>query len=52
MAAENKFDKLRSMVHQGVPMEKPVENATPEEVKSVDVDSIEMETEMKKKTLG
>ncbi len=47
MAAENKFDKLRSMVHQGVPMEKPAENVTPEEVKSVDVDS----EKMKNKTL-
>lgn len=25
MAAENKFDKLRSMVHQGVPLEEPSE---------------------------
>ncbi len=25
MATENKFDKLRSMVHQGVPMEKPAQ---------------------------
>lgn len=34
MAAENKFDKLRSMVHQGVPMEKPAEKIVPEEVES------------------
>ena len=25
MATENKFDKLRSMVHQGVPLEKPAQ---------------------------
>lgn len=31
MATENKFDKLRSMVHQGVPLEKTMENTTPEE---------------------
>ncbi|NDV79946.1 DUF3408 domain-containing protein [Dysgonomonas sp. 511] len=36
MAAENKFDKLRSMVHQGVPMEKPTEKIAPEEVKPID----------------
>ncbi len=36
MTAENKFDKLRSMVHQGVPMEKPAEKTVLEEVKSVD----------------
>lgn len=39
MATENKFDKLRSMVHQGVPLEKTMENTTPEEVKSASVDS-------------
>lgn len=31
MATENKFDKLRSMVHEGVPLEKPVEKLTQEE---------------------
>lgn len=49
MAVENKFDKLRSMVHQGVPLEKSAENATPEEVKSVNVDSVTIETDVKKK---
>ena len=39
MATENKFDKLRSMVHQGVPLEKTMENTTPEVVKSASVDS-------------
>ncbi|NDV80302.1 DUF3408 domain-containing protein [Dysgonomonas sp. 511] len=39
MATENKFDKLRSMVHQGVPLEKTMENTTPEEVRSASVDS-------------
>ena len=39
MATENKFDKLRSMVHQGVPLEKTMENTTPEKVKSASVDS-------------
>ena len=39
MATENKFDKLRSMVHQRVPLEKTMENTTPEEVKSASVDS-------------
>lgn len=29
MAAENKFDKLRSMVHQGVPMEKSAPQSAP-----------------------
>ncbi|MDH6305882.1 hypothetical protein M2459_003093 [Parabacteroides sp. PF5-5] len=43
MATENKFDKLRSMVHQGVPLEKAMENTTPEEVKSASVDSEVME---------
>lgn len=57
MAAENKFDKLRSMVHQGVPMEKLVEKTAPEEVKSVDtiVDAVataKTETEVKSKTVG
>ena len=57
MAAENKFDKLRSMVHQGVPMEKPAEKTAPEEVKSVDtiVDAVataKTETEVKSKTVG
>ena len=52
MATENKFDKLRSMVHQGVPLEKTMENTTPEGVKSASVDSEEMETEMKKKIAG
>ena len=52
MATENKFDKLRSMVHQGVPLEKTMENTTPEEVKSASVDSGVMETEMKKKIAG
>ena len=38
MAAENKFDKLRSMVHQGVPLEKSVEKTEQkvESVKSID----------------
>jgi hypothetical protein len=57
MAAENKFDKLRSMVHQGVPLEKPAEKTAPEEVKSVDtiVDAVataKTETEVKSKTVG
>lgn len=57
MAAENKFDKLRSMVHQGVPMEKPAEKTAPKEVKSVDtiVDAfatVKTETEVKSKTVG
>ena len=52
MATENKFDKLRSMVHQGVPLEKTMENTTPEEVKSASVDSEVMEIEMKKKIAG
>lgn len=52
MATENKFDKLRSMVHQGVPLEKTMENTTPEEVKSASVDSEVMEAEMKKKIAG
>lgn len=54
MTTENKFDKLRSMVHQGVPLEKTMENTTPEEVKSVSVDSeeMEMDTEMQKKIAG
>ncbi|NDV45459.1 DUF3408 domain-containing protein [Paludibacter sp. 221] len=52
MATENKFDKLRSMVHQGVPLEKTMENTAPEEVKSASVDSEVMETEMKKKIAG
>ena len=39
MATENKFEKLRSMVHQGVPLEKTMENTTPEKVKSASVDS-------------
>lgn len=43
METENKFDKLRSMVHQGVPLEKTMENTTPEEVKSASVDSEVME---------
>lgn len=43
MATENKFDKLRSMVHQGVPLEKTMENTTSEEVKSASVDSEVME---------
>lgn len=29
MAKENNFDKLRSMVHQGLPMEKPTEKTVP-----------------------
>lgn len=57
MAAENKFDKLRSMVHQGVPLEKTMENTTPEEVKPVDttmdaVTTAKTETEVKFKTVG
>jgi len=57
MAAENKFDKLRSMVHQGVPLEKPVENTIPEEIKSVDttVDvavATKTETEVKSEKVG
>jgi hypothetical protein len=48
MAAENKFDKLRSMVHQGVPMEKTAEKTVPEEVKSASMDS----ADMKKKIAG
>lgn len=57
MAAENKFDKLRSMVHLGVPMEKPAEKTAPEEVNHVDtiVDAVataKTETEVKSKTVG
>jgi len=57
MATENKFDKLRSMVHQGVPMEKPTEKIAPEEITSVDtiVDAVataKTETEVKSKTVG
>lgn len=57
MTAENKFDKLRSMVHQGVPMEKSAEKTTPEGVKSVDtildaVATAKTETEIKSKTVG
>lgn len=52
MATENKFDKLRSMVHQGVPLEKPAENITSEEVKSVDMDSPVKEAEIKKEIAG
>ncbi len=57
MTAENKFDKLRSMVHQGVPMEKPTEKIAPEEITSVDtiVDAVataKTETEVKSKTVG
>lgn len=39
MAAENNFDKLRSKVHQGVPLEKPAGKNLREEkeIKSVDV---------------
>jgi len=47
MATENKFDKLRSMVHQGVPLEKTMENTTQEEVKSASVDSEVMEAASK-----
>jgi hypothetical protein len=35
MATENKFDKLRSMVHQGVPLEKPAQEE--KEAASVDI---------------
>ena len=57
MAAESKFDKLRSMVHQGVPMEKPAEKIAPEEVNHVAtiVDAVataKTETEVKSKTVG
>jgi hypothetical protein len=57
MAAENRFDKLRSMVHQGVPLEKSAENTIPEEVKSVDTTmdaavAMKAETEVKSKTIG
>jgi Protein of unknown function (DUF3408). len=56
MTAENKFDKLRSMVHQGVPMEKPAEKTAPEEVKSVDAIAgaaiaAKIETEVKSKKI-
>ena len=36
MATENKFDKLRSMVHQGVPMEKRCGENSTGRSKSVD----------------
>jgi hypothetical protein len=36
MAAENKFDKLRSMVHQGVPLEKS-EQKTGQDKKEADI---------------
>lgn len=41
MAVENHFDKLRKSVHQGVPLEKPIERKTEQEGKSVmAVDSV------------
>ncbi len=40
MAAENKFDKLRSMVHQGVPMEKPAEKTAKDETEARSVDTV------------
>lgn len=57
MATENKFDKLRSMVHQGVPMEKPVKKTAPEEVTSVDTITdaavaTKTETKVKSETVG
>lgn len=54
MTTENKFDKLRSMVHQGVPLEKPAEKTEQKkkEVKSAGVvpeasTATEIEPEMK-----
>lgn len=52
MASENKFDKLRSMVHQGVPLEKSTEEIAQgeKEVKSahaVAEAAVGTETEMK-----
>lgn len=38
MAAENKFDKLRSMVHQGVPIEKSAEKIALGEAKPIDIE--------------
>jgi hypothetical protein len=48
MATENKFDKLRSMVHQGVPLEKSDEKTASEEVKSVDTVAEEETTTVEK----
>lgn len=40
MTIENKFDKLRSMVHQGVPMEKPAEKTAKDEIEARSVDTV------------
>lgn len=56
MAAENNFDKLRSMVHQGVPLEKPAGKTLREEkeIKSVDAvaDTSVIETEAETEIAG
>jgi len=50
MATENKFDKLRSVVHQGVPLEKSVEK-TDQAEKEVTIANAEMETKIVKQTI-
>ncbi|MDR2917865.1 MAG: DUF3408 domain-containing protein [Tannerella sp.] len=49
MATENKFDKLRSMVHQGVPLEKAAGKTVKEETKVISVDQV-ADTSMVAKT--
>lgn len=51
MTAENKFDKLRSMVHQGVPMEKPAEKTAKDETEARSVDTVtKVSTSTERKT--
>lgn len=51
MTTENKFDKLRSMVHQGVPMEKPAEKTAKDETEARSVDTVtEVSTSTERKT--
>lgn len=40
MAKENNFDKLRSIVHQGVPFEKSEHNTVPTEEEGKSVDAV------------
>ncbi len=40
MAKENNFDKLRSIVHQGVPFEKSEQNTVPTEEEGKSVDAV------------
>lgn len=54
MATENKFDKLRSMVHQGVPLEKPAQKTVQAEKEGTSAEVIAnattvMETEQETK---